>query len=196
MSHVFKSALTGVFAILSTFTCTTVLAIILLARIHHATIVSAIAGIANALVGTWQIFAFTVSTIEFDTWALTFVYVNGAIGTGVPGALAVARKAIHSVVTFAVVLARHITLRIRRAIVDVGLAVHAGVTESAGAFWRLIQKVTSSAVLALFANTVRRVAGRTVVTRHAITGKVVVRLRVRYIHASSAVLAWFVLASD
>lgn len=78
-----------------------------------------------------------MSTIEFETRVLTLVHVNGAIGTGVPGALAVTRKAIHSVVTLAVVFAGHITLRIRRAIVDVGLAVHAGITESAGAFWRL-----------------------------------------------------------
>lgn len=182
-------------AIVSTFTRTTVLAIILLAGIHHvAIIVSAIAGITDALVGTRQILAFTVSAIDLRD--LTLVHVNGAIGTCVPGALAVARKAIHSVVTFAVVLAGHVTLRIRRTIVDVGLAVHAGVTESADTFRRLIQKIASSAVLAFPANAVGSIAGWAVVTGHAITGKVVVRLRIRCVHTSSAVLTWFVLTSD
>lgn len=107
-----------------------------MAGIHHvAIIVSAIAGIADALVSTGQILTFTVSAINLRI--LTLVHVNGTIRTGVSSALAVARKAIHSIVTLAIILAGHVTFKIRRAIIDVGLAIHAGVTERAGAFRRL-----------------------------------------------------------
>jgi len=107
-----------------------------LAGIHHvAIIVSAIAGIADALVSTLQILTFTVPAINLRI--LTLVHVNGAMRTGVSSALAVARKATHSIITLAIILAGHVTFKIRRAIIDIGLAIHAGVTERAGAFRRL-----------------------------------------------------------
>lgn len=68
---------------------------------------------------------------------LTLVYVEGTIDSGISGTLAVAHKLVHSVIALAIVFAGHIALRIRRAVVDVGLAVHAGVTERTGAFRRL-----------------------------------------------------------
>lgn len=193
---IFRSAIAFVSAIVSTFTCTAVLAIIILAGIHHvAIIVSAIAGIADAPVSTGQILTFTVPAINLRI--LTLVHVNGAMRTGVSSALAVARKAIHFIITLAIILAGHVTFNIRRAIIDIDLAIHAGVTGRASAFRRLkVQKVASSAILAFLTNTVGCIADWTVVTRHAITGEVVACLRIRYVYTSSAVLTWFVLASN
>jgi len=76
-----------------------------------------------------------MSTINLQI--LTLVHVDGTIDSGVSGTLAVAHELVHSVIALAVVFARYVALRIRRAIIDIGLTIHAGVTERAGAFRRL-----------------------------------------------------------
>lgn len=108
--------------------------------IHHAAIVATIAGFADALIDTRQIFAFTVSAIDLQGFAL--VHVNGTIWTCVSGALAVARIVVHPVVTSAVVFTRYFTLGIWCAIIDVYFAIHTGETGDASASWRLFYAIT------------------------------------------------------
>lgn len=112
----------------------------LVARIRHSAIVTAVARPADALISTGQIYAFAVYTI--GCWIHTFIYVDGTVRTGVSGALTVAREIVHSIVTLAIVLAGHVALGIRRAVVDVYLTIQTGVAESAGALWRLLNAIT------------------------------------------------------
>lgn len=93
----------------------------LVTGIHHSAIVAAIALVADALVSAGQILAFAVYTI--DCWTQTLVYVDGAVWTSVSCSLTVAREAVYSIVAFAVILAGHIPLGIRCAVVNVYLAV-------------------------------------------------------------------------
>lgn len=104
--------------------------------IFHAAIVAAITVVADALINTRQILTSTVSTIDLQI--LTLVHVDGTIGSGVSSALAVAPELVHFVVALAVILAGHIAFRIWRAVIDVDLAIHAGVTDRAGAFRYLL----------------------------------------------------------
>lgn len=75
-------------------------------------------------------------------WVETLVYVDGAIRTSVSGALTVAREVVHSVVALAVILAGHVALGIRCAIVDVYLAIQTGIAKNAGALWCLLKVIT------------------------------------------------------
>lgn len=125
LSRVIWWTVTGVSLVLDTFAGASVLAVVMiLARILHLAVVTAITGFADAVVAAGKVFALAEAAVGQRVEAL--VDVERAVRTRVSGAATVARIVVDSVVTLAVVLARHVALNVRCTVVDVCLAVEAG----------------------------------------------------------------------
>ena len=129
--------MTRVALILGALARATVLAVLVaLARILHITIVPTITNLAATAIAAMQILALAVTAVSQRI--LTLVDVDRTVDVSVASAGAVARERVDAVVTLAVVLAGHVAVKIRCAVVDVRLAVETREAQRTRALWRLL----------------------------------------------------------